>query len=100
MINVFISQPMRDKTNEQIETERENIIKLVSDEYPNDNIMVLDSFFVNAPHEAKPLWFLGRSITILSAADVAVFAPGWDKYRGCKIEHECAKSYGIKVIET
>lgn len=68
MKKLFISQPMKGKTNEEIEAER-------------------------------PLWFLGKSIELLSVADAAYFAKDLDKYRGCKIEHSCAVEYGIKVIE-
>ena len=59
---------------------------------------VIDSFFESAPHNAKPLWFLGKSLELLSTADIAYFAKDWDKYRGCKIEHTCATEYGIDVM--
>ena len=96
MKKLFISQPMIDKTNEEIKTERENIIKEVTNVL--GEVEVIDSFFESAPHEAKPLWFLGKSIELLSAADIAYFAKDWDKYRGCKIEHTCASEYGIDVM--
>lgn len=60
---------------------------------------MIDSFFQNAPADAKPLWFLGKSIELLSGADIAYFADGWKDARGCRIEHECAKEYGIQIIE-
>lgn len=62
-------------------------------------VEVIDSFFQNAPHDARPLWYLAKSLELLSTADVAYFAKDWDKYRGCKIENECAIAYGIDVIE-
>ena len=61
-------------------------------------VEVIDSFFESAPHEAKPLWFLGKSLELLSTADIVYFAKDWDKYRGCKIEHACATEYGIDVM--
>ena len=64
-----------------------------------EDVEVIDSFFKDAPHDAKPLWFLGKSIELLSTADVAYFAKGWDNARGCKIEHDCAVAYGINTIE-
>ncbi len=97
MIKLFISQPMRDKTDEEIKEERERIINACKNEY--GEIDVIDSFFESAPHDAKPLWFLGKSFELLSTADVAVFAKGWEKARGCKMEHEACKEYGIKVVE-
>lgn len=98
MIKVFISQPMRDKTNEQIEVERQRAIETIKKEYFNDEVELIDSFFKNAPHDARPLWFLGKSFELLSTADVAYFIKGWDKYRGCKMEHTAALEYGIRVI--
>ena len=96
MKKLFISQPMIDKTNEEIKTERENIIKEVTNVL--GEVEVIDSFFESAPHDAKPLWFLGKSLELLSTADIAYFAKDWDKYRGCKIEHTCATEYGIDVM--
>ena len=40
-------------------------------------VEVIDSFFQEAPTDAKPLWFLGKSLELLSGADVAYFAQGW-----------------------
>ena len=97
MKKLFISQPMKDKTNEEIKAERERIIKEVTDKF--GEVEVIDSFFENAPHDTRPLWFLGKSLELLSTADVAYFAKDWEKYRGCKIEHTCAVEYGIDVME-
>lgn len=96
MKKLFISQPMIDKTDDEIKTERSNIIKEVTEKF--GEVEVIDSFFESAPHDAKPLWFLGKSLEFLSNADIAYFAKDWDKYRGCKIEHTCAVEYGIEVI--
>ena len=98
-MKLFISQPMRDKTDEEIKLERNEIIQRVKDRYPNEEIEVIDSFFENAPHDAKPLWFLGKSLELLSTADCAYFADGWEEYRGCSIEHKCAIEYGINIIQ-
>ena len=98
MKKLFISQPMKGKTDEEIEAERAKAVKEAK-AVLNDNVEVIDSFFKDAPVDARPLWFLGKSIELLSAADIAYFAKDWDKYRGCKIEHSCAVEYGIKVIE-
>lgn len=74
MKKLFISQPMKGKTNEEIEAER-----------------------AKAVEEAKAV--LNDDVEVISVADAAYFAKDWDKYRGCKIEHSCAVEYGIKVIE-
>lgn len=89
---------MKDKTNEQIKLERNRAIAEVKRIYPDKDIEILDSFFENAPHEAKPLWFLGKSFEVLSNADVAYFIGAWKAYRGCKMEYEACKNYGIPTI--
>lgn len=98
MKKLFISQPMKDKTDEEILAVRERAIKS-AERVLGEKVEVIDSFFQNAPHDVKPLWFLAKSLELLSTADVAYFAKDWDKYRGCKIENECAIAYGIDVIE-
>jgi len=72
-MKVFISQPMKDKTDEQIKAERNKAIEAIKAMYPSKEIEILDSFFEGAPHDAKPLWFLGKSFEILSNADLAYF---------------------------
>lgn len=98
-MKVFISQPMKDKTDEQIKTERAKAVNAIKEKY-NEDVKIIDSFFENAPHNAKPLWFLGKSIELLADADIAYFCKDWNKYRGCKIEHICAKEYGINIMES
>lgn len=98
MKKLFISQPMNGKTEEEILAVRSNAIRSAK-EAIGEEVEVIDSFFKDAPVEAKPLWFLGKSLELLSTADIAYFAPGWANARGCKIEHECAIVYGIHAIE-
>lgn len=96
-MKIFISQPMRNKTDEQIEKERNDAIEHVK-KVLDEDVEVIDSFFKGAPHEAKPLWFLGKSLELLSTADVAVFIGDWYDYRGCKMEYEACEEYGIETI--
>lgn len=98
-LKVFISQPMKDLTNDEILKTRDNAIKQVKDLF-NEEIEIIDSFLlISQPIRDNPLWFLGRSIQILSTADVIVFSKGWEEARGCRIEHECASCYGKRIIE-
>ena len=99
-MKLFISQPMGGRTDEEILAEREKAIASVK-KYakPDEEIEVIDSFFQNAPAEARPLWYLGKSLELLSTADIVYFVKGWENARGCKIENTCAIEYGIDVIE-
>lgn len=95
MKKIMISQPMRGKTNEQIKKERERLVK----EIENNGDIVLDTVFDTAPKNVdEPIYYLSKSIEYLAQADVVFFMKGWEKTRGCKIEHEVAVEYGKEVI--
>ena len=97
MKKLFISQPMKGKTDNEILLEREKAIKSAEREL-GEPVEVIDSFFQNAPADARPLWFLGKSLELLSTADAVYFAKGWEDARGCRIEHQCAIDYEIELI--
>lgn len=102
-MNVFISQPMRNRTDEEIKAERQKIMEYVQKLYPNEKAEEIDSFFDNDKLDINtknfPLVMLGMSLELLAEADVAVFASDWCVARGCKIEHECAQEYGVEILD-
>lgn len=101
LIKVFISQPMKNKTNDEILKERECIKTLAADMLnrcdgvKKDEIIFIDSF--QKDKKGKPLYLLGESLKMLSEADMAFFPVNYEEYRGCNIEYKCAKEYGIRV---
>lgn len=97
MKKLFISQPMRGKTNEEILTVRAKAIES-AERHLGEKVEAIDSFFRDAPVDAKPLWYLAKSLELLSTADVVYFAEGWENYRGCRIENTCAIEYGIELV--
>lgn len=101
IVKVFISQPMVDKTDEQIKEERNRAILTIKEKFngTDKELEIIDSFFESAPHDVKPLWFLGKSFELLSNSDIAYFVKGWNNYRGCKMENLACKEYGIETIE-
>ena len=96
MRKLFISQPMRGKTDEEILATRQKAIAS-AERHLGEKVEVIDSFFQGV--EASPLHLLGKSIELLATADVAYFAKGWEEARGCRIENTCAIEYGLDVIE-
>lgn len=99
MKKLFISQPMRGFSDEQILNRRAEIIKEVRGKI-NEDVEILESFFEGfEPTGNIPIAYLGRSISLLAEADIVYFGKGWDEARGCKIEHEIAAQYGMVIIE-
>lgn len=101
MKKLFISQPMRNLTDEEILKTREEI-RVKAEEVVGEPLELIDSFISEYPGEINksvPIWYLGKSLQFLSQADVAYFGGEWRNARGCKIEHEVAVQYGIDRIE-
>jgi hypothetical protein len=95
MKKIMISQPMRGKTNELIKEER----KVLVQELENNGYEVLDTVFDEAPKNVdEAIWFLSKSIEYLAQADIIFFMKGWEKARGCKIEHQIAVEYDKEII--
>lgn len=90
-MKVFISQPMKGLSEKEIKSNREKAIRKIKSLYGND-AEIIDSFIEG---EGNSLWFLGKSIELLSTADIAYFLKGWNKARGCRIEYMCASDYEI-----
>ena len=102
VVKVFISQPMRDKTEEEIKQERERAIKNIETLIVDDaEVEIIDSILdVNSiPQDYNvSLYCLGESIKLLSQADILYMCKGWSEARGCCIERICAQEYGIKIF--
>lgn len=99
MKKLFISQPMRGLTDEEILTAREEI-RIKAEKKIGEPVELIPSFFEGFKPEGNiPVAYLGKSISKLAEADVAYFGGDWRNARGCKIEHEIAKEYGIDRIE-
>mgnify|MGYP002773602570 CR=1 FL=1 len=95
IMKLMISQPMRGKTNEQIREERAELVSGLQEE-GNE---VIDTVFENAPaDEDIAIYMLSQSIRYIGKVDGIVFMKGWEKARGCKIEHEVAVEYGKQVF--
>lgn len=93
-MKIFISQPMRGRSDKEIQSERAEMMDAVKRQY--GDVEELDTFFSN--HEWGPLMCLAKSIEALSQADAAVFAPGWQNARGCRIEHQCCVDYVVPIL--
>lgn len=100
-MKVFISCPMKDRTENEILAER-NFAKSEIKERFGEDVVFLNSYFkefkLNEQSLNTAVYCLGRAIIKLSEADLVVFCKGWELARGCRIEHEIAQEYGIDII--
>ena len=99
---VFISQPMRGLSDEQILANRQKAEEDIANICSIDGIepYVLNTIFTDELGNGynPPIFYLSLAIKELAKADLIYFCEGWEKTRGCVIEHDIAKAYGVKII--
>jgi hypothetical protein len=100
----MLSQPMAGKTDAEIIATREKAIAaLKARGYEVVNTLFTDDWYKKDAMESRgvvqiPLCFLAKSLENMSLCHAAYFCKGWEKARGCKIEHDAAVAYGLEII--
>ena len=101
MKKLFISLPMRGLSEREIR-KRMNYLKSLVELELKEEVILIDTFIKDEPDSEEindiGLYFLGKSIEEMAYADIAIFANGWMKARGCKVEYKAAVEYGVKIL--
>ena len=104
MLKAMISQPMAGKTEQEIVEARDKAISvLIAMGYDVVNTFFTDKWYGREAMEKRgvvqiPICFLAKSLENMSLCHAVYFCKGWELARGCRIEHEAAKAYGLKII--
>lgn len=104
MKKAMFSQPMAGLTDEQIIAAREVAVKhLTNSGYEVVNTLFTDEWYSKEKMAERgvvqiPLCFMAKSLENMSLCHAVYFAKGWEKARGCRIEHEAAKAYGLEIM--
>lgn len=104
MKKAMLSQPMNGKTDDEIVATRERAVAaLEKDGFEVVNTLFTDEWYSNEKMKERgvvqvPLCFLAKSLENMSLCHAAYFCKGWEKARGCRIEHDAAKAYGLEII--
>lgn len=90
---------MKDLSSEEIIKIREKAIHLLEMlGYDVIDNFFTDDGFVTEDTKHTPVAYLAKSIEVMSKCDAVYFIKGGETARGCKIEHEIAKAYGLAII--
>ena len=104
MMKAMLSQPMAGKTKEEIISTRERAIAVLKERgYEIISTLFTDEWYSQESMkergvENRPLCFLAKSLENMSLCHDDYFCKGWEETRGCRIEHEAAKAYGLTII--
>lgn len=103
-MKAMLSQPTAGKMEEEIREARERAISVLEAKgYEIVNTLFTDEWYSQESMKERgvvqiPLCFLAKSLENMSLCHAAFFCKGWEQARGCKIEHEAAKAYGLKIL--
>ena len=104
MQKAMLSQPMAGKNETEIIETRNRAIEVLKREgYEVVNTLFTDEWYSDEAMKERgvvqiPLCFLAKSLENMSLCHAAYFCKGWENARGCRIEHDAAKAYGLKII--
>ena len=108
--NIFISQPMTGKSEEEILATRQKEIDKIHQLFDADGveINIIDSYIDDATRKHFKehvsddinwdIFWLSQSLERLAMADMIWLCDGWEYSNGCNIELECATRYGISIM--
>ena len=103
-MKAMLSQPMAGRSEEEIVSTRNRAIsELEAIGFEVVNTLFTGEWYSNESMEKRgvksvPLCFFAKSIEKMSLCDAAYFCKGWENARGCSLEHEVAKAYGVTII--
>ena len=103
-MKAMFSQPMAGKTdNEIVATRNRAVAELKKRGYEIVNTLFTDEWYSRDSMAERgvvqiPVCFLAKSIENMSLCHAAYFCKGWESARGCRIEHEVARAYGLEII--
>ena len=103
-MKAMLSQPMAGKTEQEItDTRNRAIAALKARGYEVVNTLFTDEWYSKEKMQERgvvqiPLCFLAKSLENMSLCHAAYFCRGWENARGCRIEHDAAKAYGLEII--
>ena len=103
-MKAMLSQPMAGKSDEEIINTRNRAIAALTERgYEIVNTLFTDEWYSQKSMKERgveniPLCFLAKSLENMSLCHADYFCKGWENARGCRIEHEAAKAYGMTII--
>lgn len=98
MKKLFVSVPMKGRTEEEIKASIQKM-KKIAEIYEGEELELIDSYIKdNPPKDSKEVvWYLGESLKKLAQADVFIgICENYD-WNSCYIERKTAERYGIKT---
>ena len=102
-MKIFISMGMKSKSTEQVRQEMQNVFEQIKEKLPDAELIdsVVDGADKHIAIEGDDagLWYMGKSLVLMSEADIVFFVNDYQEFRGCRVEKLCADSYGKLCVE-
>ena len=99
MKKLFVSVPMKGRTQEEIKKSIEKMHK-IAEIITGEELELIDSVVADRPPVGgkESVWYLSKSIEFLSQADLVIGINYGSEWNGCSIEKEIAERYDIPFI--
>lgn len=94
---LYISCPMKGRTEENIRKSMKQMHQIAEVVFDQE-LEVIPTYIEDDPPEntKQEIWYIGKSIQLLSEADFFIGVGYSDFFTGCMIENDVARRYGIR----
>ena len=108
--NIFISQPMTGRSEEEILATRQKEIEKIHQFFDADGVKInIIASYINDATRKRfeghvsdninwDIYWLSKSLERLAMADTIWMCEGWEYSKGCNIELKCAIQYGLNIV--
>lgn len=96
MKKLFVSCPMKGRSDEDIRKSIHRMHKMAEAAFDQE-LELIPSYIEDEPPEntKQAIWYLSRSIQLMSEADYFIGIEWEDEFNGCNIERDVASCYKI-----
>ena len=95
--------PMKSKSTEQVRVEMGKVFEYIKNRLPEaeliDSVIEGADVGIATKGDDLGLWYLGKSIQMLSEASLVFFVNNWAEFRGCSAERKVAEEYGKFCVD-
>ena len=96
-MKIFISMPMKSKSTEQVKKEMNDVFNYIKERLPDveliDSVIEWADRDIALKWDSIAIWYLSKSLELMSKADLVFFVDWYKDYRWCNAERFIAEKY-------
>lgn len=97
-MKVFISVGMSSRNEEDVRKDIARATSKIQEKFKNYDVEIVHNYDIEGPENAGRMWYLGNAIVKMDKCDAIFFTTDYHEHKGCLIEENVARFYGLERI--